>query len=90
MVNPSGLKAGLRPKNAEATVAPMTEERITGIALNNPIPLYRISSPKRAPPRGALKVPAMPAANPQTTRSLMLRASSLNNWPMIDPSVAPI
>ena len=45
---------------------------------------------KTAPPRGALKVAAIPAPAPQATSVMIWRSEIRSTWPTVDPMPAPI
>ena len=50
----------------------------------------RTSITKRIPAMGALKIPAMAPAEPQPTRSIRFRWSSLKNLPTLEPMAEPV
>jgi len=73
-----------------ATAAPTTAERRIGTESPIRNRLATTSMLKMAPPMGALKVPATPAATPQTVRSLRSLEPRRKTWPTREPKEAPI
>ncbi|MBA7494672.1 hypothetical protein ES702_05249 [subsurface metagenome] len=72
--------------NLEVNVA-ITEETMIGLKEKTPNSPRRISTAKRAPAIGALKVAPIPAAAPAATRVRIPLSLIRNNWPIEDAMV---
>jgi len=76
--------------SADATAFPTTAASRTGTASSDVNFLDITSMLNIAPPMGALKVPAIPAATPQQVRTFTSRAESFMALPRAEPDEAPI
>ena len=86
----TNVKRDLPPISAQVnTLAVMLATRIGNrdAMVRSTINTSRVNT---SPAIGALKIPAMAAAAPQPTRSIMVLLSILKSWPRLEPMAEPV